>query len=76
MDPSPAALRKHLRLVLKLGKFQVVSRSEFELKINIGNSVTMIVNDPILPRLDVRAGDILTFYTEVPLADPKPTPIE
>lgn len=76
MEPTEGALRKDLRIVLKLGKFQVIERTEFTAKVALGGSVYLTINDPILPKLDFRAGDILTFYTEVPLAEPKSTSIK
>lgn len=68
MEPPKTALRKRYRLVLQLGKFQVIERSEDMIKIKAWNN-TVTLTDPILARLDIKAGDILTFYTEAPLAD-------
>jgi hypothetical protein len=60
---------KTTRLVLPLGKFRVVERSENSMKIALGGSTTMTVFG--LPEFaDVKAGDILTFYTEVLYANP------
>lgn len=52
-----------LRLVLVLGKFRVTERENLQIKIALGGSTTMTVTLP--DRADVKAGDILTFYTEV-----------
>jgi hypothetical protein len=72
MEPTEDSLRKAYRLILKLGKFRVLERSEFTMKIALGGSTTMTVSDPILTQADVKAGDILTLYTEVLYANPKP----
>lgn len=74
MEPTQAALRKRFRLILTLGKFQVLERGHNTIKVALGGSTTMTITDPIIARLDIRAGDILTYYTEAPLAEPSPTP--
>lgn len=55
--------QKEIRLVLILGKFRVTERDNAGMKIALGGSTTMTVTLP--DGVDVRAGDILTFYTEV-----------
>jgi hypothetical protein len=72
MEPTEDTLRKAYRLILKLGKFQVLERGNLTMKISLGGSTTMTVTDPLLANADVKAGDILTLYTEVLYANPKP----
>lgn len=67
-----AGMRKQFRLVLNLGKYQIIEREGNTIKVALGGSTTMTIPLPI--DTDVRPGDILTFYTEVPYANPKPTP--
>ena len=64
MEPSSGTLR--LRLVL--GKFRVLERTALEMKVALGGSTTMTVTLP--EYADVRAGDLLTLYTEVLYAQP------
>jgi hypothetical protein len=61
--PIDDALRKELRLVLVLGKFRVLERENLQMKVALGGSTTMTISLP--PQADVKAGDLLTFYTEV-----------
>ena len=72
-DPSDASMTaatyKPLRLVLVLGKFRVSDRSANSMKIELGGSTTMTVTLP--DGADVKAGDLLTLYTEVLYAQPK-----
>ena len=70
------ALRKPLRLVLVLGKFRVLEREANLMKLALGGSTTMTVTLP--DRADVKAGDLLTLYTEVLYkhAEPKPPSIQ
>jgi len=63
-----------MRLILQLGKYRVTDRENNLMKIALGSSTTMTVMLP--DNVDVKAGDILTFYTEVFYANPKPPPIE
>jgi hypothetical protein len=63
-----------LRYVLILGKYRVIERGEGVMKLALGGSTTMTVTLP--PQADVRAGDILTLYTEVLYAKPEQTPIQ
>jgi hypothetical protein len=62
------------RLVLVLGKFRVIDRSAEVMKLALGGSTTMTVTLPA--GADVRAGDLLTLYTEVLYAQPSPPPIQ
>lgn len=59
MEPT----ENKMRYVLILGKFRVTERTESQMKLALGGSTTMTVALP--PRADVKAGDILTLYTEV-----------
>jgi hypothetical protein len=60
-----------LRLRLILGKFRVIKLDKgvagFRAIIDFTNSVKITVDCPI--EADIRLNDLLTFYTEVPLAD-------
>ena len=56
------------RIVLVLGKFPVVERTETAMKIALGGSTTMTVT--ITSAMDVKSGDFLTLYTEVLYAQP------
>lgn len=58
-----------LRLRILIGKFRVLERHGAYIKIALGGSTTMTIHD--LPYLaDIRPGDLLTFYTEAPIAKP------
>ena len=65
---------KEPRLVLVLGKFRVTNRQNNLMKIALGGSTTMTVTLP--EWADVKAGDILTLYTEVLYAKPEQAPIQ
>ena len=67
-------LKKPLRLVLVLGKFRVLERENLQMKVALGGSTTMTISLP--PQADVKAGDLLTFYTEVLYAQPKQAPVQ
>ena len=74
-DPEmTAALRKPFRMVLVLGKFRVSERTEAAMKVELGGSTTMTVTLP--PHADVKAGDLLTLYTEVLYAQPEQPPVQ
>lgn len=51
------------RIVLVLGKFRVLEREDRMMKVALGGSTTMTVTLP--EHADVKAGDLLTLYTEV-----------
>lgn len=77
MEPIEGAIKKsrgELRVVLVLGKFRVIERHDDVMKLALGGSTTMTVTLP--PNVDVRSGDILTFYTEVLYANPSPPPVQ
>jgi hypothetical protein len=63
MEPPDSALRKQGRLVLILGKFRVSERTDKHFKLELGGSTTMTCT--VEPYMDVKAGDLLTLYTEV-----------
>lgn len=68
-----------MRLVLPLGKFPVVERRNNSMLIKLpgtyaGEPFFMLVTLP--DNVDVRVGDILTFYTEVLYANPSSTSIQ
>jgi hypothetical protein len=64
MEPTETPLNlDRIRLVLVLGKFRVTERQANLMKIALGGSTTMTVTLP--DHVDVRAGDLLTLYTEV-----------
>ena len=63
-----------MRFILQLGKYRVTERTEAQMKLALGGSTTMTVSLP--PNVDVKAGDILTLYTEVLYANPKPPPVQ
>ena len=67
-------MAKQSRLVLVLGKFRVIDLQGRRMKLKLGGSTTMDVNLP--PQADVRAGDLLTLYTEVLYAQPSESPIK
>lgn len=64
-------LAKRFRLILNLGKYQVIERHGNTVKISLGGTTSITINNPVLIRSDVAAGDILTLYTEIPYANPK-----
>lgn len=68
MEPAKTALR----LVLNLGKYRVTERENLQMKLALGGSTTMTVTLP--PHADVKAGDLLTLYTEVLYAKPIESP--
>ena len=70
MEPADS----QMRLKLILGKFRVVQRDATHMKIALGGSTTMTVT--VADYMDVNAGDIITLYTEVLYANPKPTSIQ
>lgn len=57
-----------IRCVLVLGKFRVTERTEGQMKVALGGLTTLSVS--LEPFMDVKAGDLITLYTEVYLAQP------
>lgn len=62
------------RYRLVLGKFAVTERSGATMKLALGGSTTMTVQIP--ENADVRAGDLLTLYTEILSGFPKQPPVQ
>lgn len=61
--------RTTTRAILVLGKFRVSERREGSMKIQLGPaSMTVMLPSGMY---DVREGDIITLYTEVPLVGSK-----
>lgn len=71
MEPDAS---KQPRVALILGKFRVIEKQNNSMKIALGGSTTMTATLP--PYVDVREGDLLTFYTEVLYAPPDPTSVQ
>ena len=69
MEPT-----KTTRLILPLGKFRVVQRTNNSMRIDLGKGIGMVVELP--DYADVHEGDILTLYTEVLYAKPSRPSIE
>ncbi len=69
------SLERKMRAVFPLLKARVIDRSATGFKIAIGGSTTITIACD-MERYDIRDGDLLTLYTEVLLAQPKPTSIE
>lgn len=65
-------LTKQMRAVWPLHKARVVERTENYIKIAIGGSTTITISHD-MHLYDVREGDLLTLYTEVPIAKPEGT---
>ena len=59
--------KKSMRCTIPLLKGRVVAKDGVTFKISIGGSTTITVTHNSLYMLDVREGDVLTLYTEVPL---------
>ena len=65
------------RLILPLMKCRVTERTEGMIKIAIGGSTTVtIFLGELSDVADVKAGDVLTLYTEVLYANPGRTSIQ
>lgn len=63
--------RPSMRAILPLGKFRVVEKGSTYIKIALGGSTTMTINLNHMHLYDIREGDLLTYYTEVLLAQPQ-----
>jgi hypothetical protein len=59
------------RFRLILGKFPVVRVNDTSFVLKLGGTTEATIGKP--PHADIRLGDILTLYTEVPLMQPKGT---
>jgi len=74
-----AEAAKPMRAILPLLKARIVDRGPTHFTLSFGpeyGSPTTIRISTNTERYDLRDGDILTLYTEVFLAQPKPTSIE
>lgn len=58
-----------LRLQLILGKFPVVRQTPSSFVLKLGGTTEMTIDRP--PHADIRDGDLLTLYTEVPFRNPQ-----
>lgn len=74
MESPETAIKTSSRIVLNLGKFRVISRTETHMQLALGGSTTMTI--PLRPFMDVREGDLLTLYTEVLYAIPLSPPVQ
>lgn len=63
MEPT----KNTLRAILPLGKYRVISIDGDDVKIHMGGTTTMVVTLANKEMVDIRVGDLLTFYTEAPL---------
>jgi hypothetical protein len=61
-------IKKQMRMVLILGKYPISLKVGNKIKVELGGSTTMAFEVPDI--VDVRVGDLLTFYTEVLMKDP------
>lgn len=68
-------MTKPLRAIFPLLKARVMDRGPNWFKIHIGGSTTITI-DCNMDIYDIHDGDILTLYTEVYLAQPKPTSVQ
>jgi hypothetical protein len=62
--------KKQMRAIWPLLKARVIERTENHIKISIGGSTTITIGHD-MRLFDVREGDLLTLYTEVPIAKPE-----
>ncbi len=62
-DHMSDPIGSQFRYKLVLGKFRVSERTAGAMKVELGGSTTMTVTIP--EHADVRAGDLITLYTEV-----------
>lgn len=65
-----------MRMILVLGKVRIVERQHTRMKLALGGSTTMEIFSDVLEHADVKAGDVLTLYTEVLYANPQSTSIQ
>lgn len=59
-------IEKQMRAILPLLKGRVIDRGPAHFKLAIGGSTTITV-DCQMDMYDIRDGDLLTLYTEVPI---------
>jgi len=60
-----------LRAVLPLLKGRVVEVNNADFRIAVGGSTTITVRPTDMSLYDIREGDLLTLYTEVPFKPPQ-----
>ncbi len=60
-----------LRAILPLGKHRVIERGATYIKVAMGGSTTMTIHLGNIDLYDIREGDLLTYYTEIPFAKPQ-----
>ena len=73
------SVKGQMRAILPLMKARITDRGPKSFKISFGpeyGSPTTITIMGDTSRYDLRDGDILTLYTEVYLAQPKPAPVQ
>jgi hypothetical protein len=63
-------MERPLRAIWPLLKARVIERTENYIKISIGGSTTITIGHD-MRLFDVREGDLLTLYTEVPFIKPE-----
>ena len=70
--------KRTLRAVMPLLKARVVDRSgtNFKIALGGGSAVTITITPADMSLYDIRDGDLLTLYTEVPFAQPIQPPIQ
>lgn len=68
-------MTKQLRAIFPLLKGRVVDRGPDYFKIAIGGSTTITITCQ-MSLYDIRDGDILTLYTEVPIAQPSQSSVQ
>jgi hypothetical protein len=65
---------KTFRAIFPLLKARVVDRGSDYFKLAIGGSTTITINCK-MEMYDIRDGDLLTIYTEVPIAKSSQSPV-
>ena len=66
---------RRLRAILPLLKARIIDRGPDYFKLAIGGSTTITIRcDTAI--YDLRDGDLLTLYTEVPFAQPSQSPVQ
>ena len=66
MEPTKGTLRA----ILPLGKYRVTDITGNDVKIWLGGTTTLTITLTNVEQFDLREGDLLTFYTEVPFKEP------
>ena len=55
---------------MPLGKYRVTDITGNDVKIWLGGTTTLTITLTNVEQFDLREGDLLTFYTEVPFKEP------